>query len=202
MNNTDKEVLMSDYIIYGIQGGKGSFNEEAISDYIQRKKIKKYKVKYLYTSAGVLRALHAGEIDRGQFAIHNSTGGMVQESIQAMAKYKFKIIDQFAIKICHALMVGTDVDLGEITTIMTHPQVLAQCKQTLTEKYPGLKQTSGKGKLIDHATVAKKLAEKKIPRHVATMGSKILAKLYDLKIVEGDLQDLEENYTSFLVVER
>ena len=55
-------------------------------------KTRKYKIKYLYTSANVMRALHAGEIDRGQFAIHNSTGGMVEESIRAMAAYKFKIV--------------------------------------------------------------------------------------------------------------
>ena len=34
------------------------------------------------------------------------------------------------------------------------------------------------------------------------MGSKILAKLYNLKIVEENLQDLKENYTTFLHVER
>lgn len=190
------------HITYGIQGGKGSFNEEAINYYIQRAKIKKYKIKYLYTSAKVMQMLRVGKIDRGQFAIHNSTGGMVDESVQAMANYKFKIVDQFAIRISHALMIREDADLSKVTTIMTHPQVLAQCKQTLIQKYPHLAQTSGKGKLIDHAVIAKKLGEKKLPKNIATMGSKVLAKLYNLKIVEDNLQDLKENYTSFLLVER
>lgn len=190
------------YVTYGIQGGKGSFNEEAINYYIQRAKIEKYKIKYLYTSAEVIRALHIGEVDRGQFAIHNSAGGMVEESIQAMASFKFKIIEQFAIKISHALMIRGDADLSEITTIMTHPQVLAQCKQTLVQKYPHLKQTSGKGKLIDHAVVAKNLGGKKLPKYIATMGSKVLAELYNLKVIEDNLQDLKENYTTFLHVER
>jgi len=189
-------------ITYGIQGGKGSFNEEAINYYVQRAKIKKYKIKYLYTSAEVMRALHVGEIDRGQFAIHNSAGGMVDESVQAMANYRFKIVDQFAIKISHTLMIRNDANLSEITTIMTHPQVLAQCKQTLIQKYPQLKQISGKGKLIDHAVVAKKLGEKELPKHIATMGSKVLANLYNLKVVEDNLQDLKENYTTFIQVER
>jgi prephenate dehydratase len=34
------------------------------------------------------------------------------------------------------------------------------------------------------------------------MGSKVLAKLYGLKIIEDNLQDLKENYTTFLQVER
>lgn len=34
------------------------------------------------------------------------------------------------------------------------------------------------------------------------MGSKVLAKMYNLKVVEDNLQDAKENYTSFLQVER
>jgi prephenate dehydrogenase len=192
----------SDCLVYGIQGGKGSFNEEAANYYFEKEGIKKYKIKYLYTSANVMKELHLGLIDRGQFAIHNSTGGIVDESIEAMANYKFKIVNKYAIKIAHALMIRKDADLSEITTIMTHPQVLAQCRQTLQQKYPHLKQISGKGKLVDHALVAKKMSEKKMPKNIATMGSKILAKLYDLKIVEDNLQDLKENYTTFLQAKR
>ncbi len=191
-----------DRITIGIQGGKGSFNEEAISYYVERSGITDYNLKYLYTSENVLAALHVGEIDRGQFAIHNSIGGIVGESVEAMAKYKFTIVEEYAIKIAHALMIRSDANYGDITTIMTHPQVLAQCKSTLAQKYPQLKQTSGEGDLVDHATVAQHLAAGKLPKNVGVMGSKVLAELYDLKIVEDNLQDAQENYTSFLLVSR
>ncbi|HZE86713.1 MAG TPA: prephenate dehydrogenase/arogenate dehydrogenase family protein [Methylomirabilota bacterium] len=191
-----------DFITIGIQGGKGSFNEEAMQYYFKRNKITKYKIKYLHTSENVLRALHEGDIDQGQFAIHNSIGGIVNESIEAMAKYKFTIIEEYAIKIAHALMIRKDAQLPDITTIMTHPQVLAQCQQTLKQKYQNLQQTSGERELIDHALVAKELSEGKLAKHIATMGSKILAEIYGLTIVEDNLQDLKENYTSFLLVER
>lgn len=190
------------FLTFGIQGGAGSFNEEAIQYFLKRSGITKYAVKYLYTTENVLKALHEGDIDRGQFAIHNSVGGIVGESIEAMANYKFKIIEEFAIKISHALMIRGDAKFSEVTTIMTHPQVLAQCRQTLPQKYPHLKQTSGKGKLIDHSVVARLMSEKKIPKHIATMGSKVLAEIYNLQIIEDNLQDAKENYTSFLMVAR
>ncbi len=190
------------YITFGIQGGKGSFNEEAIQYYLKKEGIKKYAIRYLYTSENVLRALHKGDIDRGLFAIHNSVGGIVGESIQAMANYKFKIVEEFAIKISHALMIRKDAKLSDITTIMTHPQVLAQCKSTLAKKYPDLKQTSGEKELIDHAVVAKHLSEGKLPNYIATMGSKVLADIYNLQVIEDNLQDAKENYTSFLQVSR
>jgi prephenate dehydratase len=194
--------INSKRIISGIQGGKGSFNEEAILYYLNKEGNTNYQIKYLHTSEDVLAALHNGEVDRGLFAIQNSTGGLVEESIQAMARYKFRIIDQFAIKISHALMVRDDVDFSKITTIMSHPQVFAQCKDTLSKKYPHLAQISGEGKLVDHALVAKLLFLGKLPKHVATMGSKILAKMYKLTVIEENLQDAKENFTSFLLVGR
>jgi arogenate dehydrogenase (NADP+), plant len=194
--------VSKDYITIGIQGGKGSFNEEAIQYYLKRNGINNFKIAYLHTTENVMRELHEGTIDQGQFAIHNSIGGIVHESVEAMAKYKFEIIEQFAIKIAHALMVKKGVSLKHIDTIMTHPQVLAQCKGSLSQKYEQLKQTSGEGELIDHALVAQALSEGKLPDNIATMGSKVLADLYNLDIIEDNLQDLHDNYTSFLLVKR
>jgi len=189
-------------LVVGIQGGRGSFNEEAALYYLNRNEIRDYEIKYLFTTENVLKALHEGDIDRGQFAIHNSVGGVVKESIEAMANYKFRIIERFAIKISHALMIRDDADFSEVDTIMTHDQVLAQCKKNLAEKYSRLKQTTGEGDLVDHALVAKYLSEGKLPKNIATMGSRVLAEIYNLKIVEENLQDQEENFTSFLWVER
>jgi prephenate dehydrogenase len=191
-----------EFITIGIQGGKGSFNEEAIMYYLKRNGIDNYKIDYLHTSNNVLQSLHEGDSDQGLFAIHNSTGGIVMESVEAMAKYKFSIFEEFAIQITHTLMIRKDAALKDITEIMSHPQVFAQCKSTLMQKYPDFKQVSGKAELIDHALVAQKLSEGKLPKNVATMGSKILAELYNLHIVEDNLQDLKENYTSFLLVGR
>ena len=191
-----------EYITIGIQGGIGSFNEEAINYYLRRNGIKKYKIEYLHTSKNVLRALHEGDIDQGLFATHNSIGGIVMESVEAMAEYKFSIIEEFAIIISHALLIRKDAMLKDITEIMSHPQVFSQCKKTLEKKYPHLQKTSGKRELIDHALVAKKLSEGKLPKNTATMGSKILAQLYGLTVIEDNLQDLQENYTSFLLVGR
>lgn len=170
--------------------------------YVHEENIKKYKIKYLYTSDNVMRALHAGEIDIGQVAIQNAVGGLVEESIHAMAPCMFTITAEFAIPVSHTLMIRTDATFSDIDTIMSHPQAFAQCKQTLAEKYPNLTQISGEGELIDHAKVARYLGEKKLPKNVATLGSSILATLYHLTIVEKNLQDAKENLTTFLHVRR
>lgn len=188
--------------VYGIQGGRGSFNEEAIYHYFAENPINENQIRYLYTSEGVLKALNNGEIDYGQIAIYNTTGGVVIESIEALARYKHRIVNQFSINIAHSLITRKDADLSRIDTIMTHPQVLSQCRNTLNLKYPSLKRISGTGKLIDHSYVAKKLSEGKLPGNIATMGSQVIARYYDLKIVDRDLQDLKDNRTVFLILAR
>jgi len=152
-------------IIYGIQGGKGSFNEEALSFWGTKRLQNPYIVKYLYTSEKVLKNLHEGNIDYGLFAIQNVVGGVVEESTHAMAKYKFKIVKEFQILIRHFLMKRKDIDIKQIKTIMAHPQNFAQCKNNLEKKYPNLEQVSGRGNFLDTARCAEALAKNKIDKN-------------------------------------
>ncbi len=192
----------SDKLVVGVQGGRGSFNEEAARYYLGRSSEKNVELRYLHTTENVLKSLYEGEIDRGQFAIHNSQGGIVHESIAAMARYRFEIVEEFAIKIRHCLMISPQSSLEEIESIMAHPQVFRQCRTNLEKKYSKLNLVSGEGELIDHAKVAELIASGEISSRTATMGSISLAALHGLRIIEEDLQDLHDNYTSFLWVQR
>ena len=189
-------------VIFGIQGGTGSFNEEALLDYVARHKIKNYEIKYLYTSEKVLRSLHEGTVDYGQFAIHNSIGGLVGESAYALSKYKVKIVEEFAIIIRHFLMKRKDVKVRDLKTIMAHPQVFAQCKTTLSKKYRKWKLFSGAGDLVDTAKAAKALQAGSISKNTAILGPINLSKLYDFDVIDKNLQDNKKNFTSFFMVSR
>lgn len=188
-------------ITYGIQGGEGSFNEEAILNFITKNKIKNYKIKYLYTSEKVLKALHEGNIDYGLFAIQNAAGGIVHESFHAMANYKFKIVEELQIVIRHFLMKRKEIPTEKITTIMAHPQNFRQCKNSL-KKYPNLEQKSGEGDLVDTARAAFYLAKDKLPKNIAILGPKTLSQKYGLEIMDENLQDIKDNLTTFLLVGR
>jgi chorismate mutase/prephenate dehydratase len=208
--------MKNERLTIGIQGGKGSFNEEALHDYAERHSLvegEDYNVVYMHTTKDVLRALKKRRIDQGVFALHNAAGGIVDESVDAMGQYNFETIEKMRIKISHTLMTRRDVDFDpENITLVTHPQVLDQTRKNRDEKYPELKEASGDDQFIDHAYVAERMAEGRPvtaggvvfeAKNIATMGSKRLAEIHDLTIVDKDLQDLgEENYTSFMVVKR
>jgi len=186
----------------GIQGGRGSFNETALLQFIETNNIRDAKIEYLYTSENVLSALHHGDIDLGQFAIHNTLGSMVGESLRAMSKYKFTIVSEFYISIRHNLMKRKDVTLNEIDTIMAHPQVFLQCKHSLARNYSHLKQVVGDKDLVDTAKAAEAVMNGDISKNTAILGNILIAEYCDFDVVERDLQDNMDNFTTFFVVSR
>lgn len=196
------EKVNSGKTIIGIQGGRGSFNETAVLHYIEKNGLQNAEIEYLYTSENVLSALHIGDIDLGQFAIHNTLGNMVGESLRAMSKYKFKIVSEFFISIRHNLMKRKDVPLGEIDSVMAHPQVFLQCQMSLSRGYPHLKQIVGERELVDTARAAEAVAKGDISKNTAILGNVLIAEYFDFDIIERDLQDNMENLTTFFIVSR
>jgi len=185
----------------GIQGGRGSFNEEACRIYCSNNLIDSYDIEYLYTSDCVLKALENREVDFGVCAIENSLGGLVWETVHALSQYNCRILDHFEIIINHALLGRADSSLATIDTIMSHPQALAQTQGTLARDYADKRQISGEGILVDQATAAAALAEGKLPATTAVVASRVCADLFGLTVLAEGLQDLAENLTTFLWIE-
>lgn len=198
-----KELLKSQNkkIRVGIQGGRGSFNEQAL---LENKDVifgnKEVEIVYLYTTENVLHALSVHEIDYGQFALFNILGGVVEETITNVGRYDFKYVSSYKTRISHALMKKKGVPLEKIDTVMAHPQVFLQTKDTMAKKYPNLRQISGNGEMITHSKVAELLASGELEDNIAVMGSSLLAEIFNLDIVETNLEDNKENYTFFVLV--
>lgn len=181
--------------IIGIQGGMGSFNELALFS-----NVRNFEIKYLYNTKNVFAQLKAGKIDFGQFAVSNSQSGIVMESFKEIAANNFKIVQTYCVEVSQNMLIRKDISKEKIKAIMAHPQTFAQCKNSLRKKYPHIKQVIGKNKLIDPAFVAQKLSNNKLPKTIAIIGSSKLADIYDLQIVDKNLQDDKKNLTSFLLI--
>ena len=188
--------------IVGIQGGAGSFNEQAALVHLKGVGVADFELCYLHTTEKVIQRLEQGKINYGQFAIHNTLGGDVEESKRAIDGYKLDIVARYQFKIGHVLMIASDAQLADIDTIMTHPQVIIQCQRNLQKKFPHLKLISGEGELIDPAMVAEFLAAGKLSKNIGVASSAAIAKINGLKIVAENLQDADDNYTTFLLVKQ
>ncbi len=188
--------------IYGIQGGVGSFNDEAIHKYLNENKINNYRIKYLYTTKNVLNKLDENEIDYGLFAVSNSRGGIVEETTEELGKHHFNVVEIINLPIQHYIMALSGIELNKVEKIMAHPQVFKQCEHNLQIKYPNVVLESGKGESIDSAKIADMLSKGKLNKNIASMGSKRLADMYSLNILDSNLQDDPNNTTNFLLARR
>lgn len=186
----------------GIQGGKGSFNHQGWLKYADEHNLNEYEIIFLYTTKNVLSSLENGSIDLGQFAIYNTTAGLVEETAVELGKHKFEITDWYKLSITHFLMRKRKVDDHDIKKIMAHPQGFKQCKLNIEKLFPNLEQIIGTDELIDHAKIAQELSEDKLGDDIAVIGPKILSEIYGLEIMARDLQDDIQNLTTFVIAKK
>ena len=182
----------------GIQGLEGSFSEQAAKFYCNKFDIQDFELAYLVSSMNVLNGLNNNEVDVGIFAMENAQGGVVIESVEALAENNCRILDMFYVEISQNLMAKDNVSLGEIEEIHSHEQALKQCKDYLAEKFWSKKLVE----TDDTAKSAQDLASGKLGDNVAVIASKQSAEKYGLNIVDHDIHDLKKNLTLFLAVER
>jgi prephenate dehydratase len=178
----------------GIQGGQGSFCEEAAEVFIKNHGLKNTKFEYLITSENVFAAIEDMSIRYGVFAMENAQGGVVIESVKALAEHRCKIVEMFYKPISQCLLTLPNILAGDITEIYSHQQALRQCREYLAEHFWT--------RPLDTAEAARRLAQGKLPGTAAVIASPSCAKLYGLTILQEAIHDLKNNITLFIGVEK
>jgi len=180
----------------GVMGAKGSFSHEAAIQWFKKKNIKKGKIKYLVTAKKVFEALDYGKIQMGILPIQNAVGGVVDETILGLAEYACKIKEYFPFVVNQCLLKHKDNEKTIPKEIHSHLQALRQCKGYLKKHYenvPLIRQN-------DTALSARNLAKSILDKDVFVIAPETTAELYDLKLVDKNIQDLGYNITDFVVV--
>lgn len=196
------EMVMSKARRIGIQGGPGSFNDSALRQYLERHPESTFDVSYLNSTHEVLEKLERGQIEYGQFALFNSQAGFYEESLFEIGRYRFEVEEAYDTQISHCLMTHRDVNIHSIETVMSHREVLKQCKANLEKRYPDVRLVEGAGDLADPARVGEALSKGTLDSSTAVVSNGLIAELHGLSIVERDLQDAEDNVSTFLLVSR
>lgn len=181
----------------GLQGAMGSFSEMAAKAFAKMHKIDDYELVYLISSAGVLQAISDGSIRYGVFAIENAQGGVVIESIHALAQHNCDILSLFHVEISQNLLVKPGTRSTDIKQIHSHQQALRQCRNYLADHYwscPLVEED-------DTAEAARRLSEGTLPETAAVIANAMCAELYGLEILTKDIHDLKHNLTLFAAIE-
>ena len=186
---------MGEVVRVGIMGIRGSFSEEAALEYARDNRLGEVEIVELISTEGVLRAVDSGEVELGVFALENSNGGVVYESIYAMAAHRFRVEDLFEIDVNHTLLAHPRLSGREgIDRIASHQQAIRQCRMWLRHHFPTTLVTEEP----DTAEAARMLATGELPETTAVIAAERCAELFGLRVLERRIQDLKFNFTTFV----
>lgn len=186
----------------GYLGPEGTFSEEASQQY--NKKLKNASFIPYSTFHDIIVAVDKGKIHEGIVPIENSvegTIGMVSDML--VNDVDLHIKQEMVIPIKHYLLAKKSSPVRSVTDIVSHPQVIDQCKNYLRTKHPGVQIHFA----YSTAEAAKRVAEmvevnlKGNKRNIfASIGALASAKLYGLKVIDKEVNDYKDNMTRFIVL--
>ena len=125
--------------------------------------------------------------------IENSLAGRVADIHYLLPKYKLQIHGEHFQNVEHNLLCKQNASIQDIKFVRSHAQAIGQCQNIINKK---------KFKPIisaDTAGSAKDLAEGN-DKSIAAMASELSAKIYNLKILEKNIEDEKGNVTRFLIM--
>ncbi len=176
----------------GFLGPWGTYTQEAL---VKLLPINEEDLVPYTTEADVIKAVERGEVAKGMVPIENSIEGSVRVTLDVLAfEANLFIEKEIVIPINHSLMARPGVRLEEITTVISHPQSLAQCRGYLSEKLPGVKVEIASS----NAGAAKIVSENS--GKLAAIGPSLAAEIYGLDVLDSSIQDFEDNQTRFVLV--
>lgn len=133
-----------------------------------------------------------GRCQFGVVPIENSTGGVITHTLDRFINSPLKICGEVEIRVHQNLMSRVD-SLTEINEVFSHQQSLTQCQQWLEKNLPGVKQTA-----VASNSEAARLSSEVVGR--AAIAPAVAADLYQLNLLEKNIEDQEDNTTRFLII--
>src|SRR5690349_20896038 len=135
-------------------------------------------------------AVKAGRAGAAAIPVENSQHGRVADIHFLLPESGLHIVAEHFLRINHALMATGD---GPFEAAYSHPQALGQSRKYLRER--GIVPLS----YADTAGAAAHVAERG-EANIAAIAPPLAAELYDLKIVDNDVEDAADNTTRFLLL--
>ncbi|MFQ5464573.1 MAG: prephenate dehydratase [Thermodesulfobacteriota bacterium] len=144
--------------------------------------------------ADVFLDVESGRAEFGVVPVENTSEGVVSHTLDMFVSSELKICAEIMLEVTLALL-NKGGKLEGIRKVCSHPHAIAQCKDWIKNNLP-------KALVFDVSStaMAAKLASE--DPDVAAIASAAAASLYDLRVIERNIEDHPHNFTRFLVIGR
>jgi len=140
----------------------------------------------------IFSAVASREADLGVVPLENSLHGSVGQSLDLFLRFEVFIQAEIYCKISNSLL-SRERDLSSITVVYSHAQPLAQCAEWL-------RTNLAHARLEPTASTAAAAQRAASESGAAAVGHRRLAPMHDLNILAGAIEDLQDNWTRFLII--
>lgn len=179
-------------VTVGFQGVPGSFSEQALFEYFGSN----INTKAVGEFGDIFTELHNKTIDFGVLPIENSSTGGISEVYDLLNKYDFSIVGEICLKVNQNLLGIKGAKIEDIKEVYSHPQGFEQSSDFL-KNYP-------EWKLIPYHNTARsaEFAKNQNCNWIGAIASDKAARIYDLDILQKNINSNSTNTTKFVIIAR
>jgi prephenate dehydratase len=177
--------------IIAIQGAEGSNHHKVARDFYGTS----MQLKECMSFDALVDSLLDQSADLGVMALENTIAGSIIPNYALIDKHNLHITGEEYLNIHHHLMGLKGQEIVDIKEVWSHPMALLQCKEFF-KKHAHIKLVED----VDTAEVAKRISKENLVG-IAAIAPKIAAEIFDLAIIEDEIQTIKENSTRFVIVQ-
>ena len=170
------------------QGIKGAYSEAAVYKHFGKDA---NPIGY-DTSEEVFDAVMNNKVDFGLLPFDNTIAGSVAINYDLLLRNEVYAIGEVYLKIRHSLMSHKGSTINEINIVYSHPHALEQCREFIRKhKLKTIPEYDTAG--------AAKIVKERNKRDESSISPELCSKIYDLEVLEKDIQTNKNNITKFLI---
>lgn len=178
----------------GYMGIPGSFSETAAQKLTLQAGFTEVSYHPLVCAQNILKELKNGSIDYGVLAVENSSAGPVGEFVETFGSVDYEHLETFVLPIHHCLFKRSeDIPNEHLTVAASHPQALAQTRNTRAARFEALAEQE----IEDTAIGAEWLSKGLLPDTTAVICSKGAGLSWHLSLIAENIEDSDTNRTTF-----
>lgn len=174
----------------GYLGPAGTYSEEALRASAPEG-VEQVPYATIYDA---VMAVEEGDVDRSVVPIENALEGAVSVTLDTLAldATDVRIVAEVVHPIHHCVVAARELDLADVTRVVSHPQATAQCRAFLRE------HLSAAERVVAPSTSDAVLSVRDSPEPAVALGSRLAAELYDCRILVANVEDHPDNATRFV----
>jgi prephenate dehydratase len=139
-------------------------------------------------------AVQDGDVDRAVVPIENALEGAVAVTLDTLALEAggVRIVAEVVHPIHHCVVAARELELSDVTRVVSHPQATAQCARFLRARLPHAER------VMAPSTADAVLSVRDATEPSVALGSRLAAELYGCRVLEADVEDHPDNATRFV----